>query len=120
MFQTEQRCRKIPEILGVALRNESRGINAFRSDSQIDSEANVTCVAGLELLSSFEEAVGQRADARDRLLVAFEKIAECEQNLSVSKTIYFDALVAWITHRGICKDCSVSSVQKDRTQFASF
>ena len=80
----------------------------------------MTCVAGVELLSAFEEAVRQRAEARDRLLVSFEKMAECEQNLSDSKTIYFDALVAWITHRGICADCSVSSVQEDRTQFASF
>ena len=77
------------------------------------------CAHGTNLLHVFEHAVIERAEARDRLLVASGSPDVIEELLFDAKLKYSQAFVAWIAHRGICMECRTTSVKDDLAQFAS-
>jgi hypothetical protein len=78
------------------------------------------CAAGSTLIREFQVATEIRAGARDCLLLASTTRDECEDDLRLANKNYSDGLVAWVTHRALCVDCRVTSVEKDLMEFASF
>jgi hypothetical protein len=78
------------------------------------------CAAGAALIREFQVATEIRAAARDCLLLSSTTRDECEDDLSLAKKNYFNTLVAWVTHRGFCVECRVTSVDRDLIEFASF
>jgi hypothetical protein len=78
------------------------------------------CAAGPGLIREFQAATEIRAAARDRVLLSSTTRDECEDDLRLAKKKYSDTLVAWVTHRGFCVECRVTSADKDLMEFASF
>lgn len=77
------------------------------------------CLEGTELLQNFEQAVQQRAEPRERLLLAFEPSESLEELLFAAKLVYGQAFVLWVAHRGACIECRTTSIKNDLAQFAS-
>jgi hypothetical protein len=78
------------------------------------------CAAGFALIQEFQVATEIRAATRDSVLLASTWRDECEDDLSLAKKNYSNALVAWVTHRAFCVDCRATSGDRDIMEFASF
>ena len=77
------------------------------------------CTEGTQLLRALEQAVGARAEARDKLLLASEPLEISEELLFSAKLSYSQAFVCWVAHRGVCTECRTTAVKDDLSQFAS-